>query len=243
MTTRIRLPIRSALLLLLSVPMLLSICPAQETVELQKPKSTAATIQSPSPAPETKPTKFNLDFPGGTPAELVSAIQRASGRPLNGVIPIDLANTPLPPLKMEEVDVGHLFTALTNASTRQMLRGDGMWENAHMGFETQGKAGEESVWYFFSRTPLELPTLCRFYSLSTYIDEGLTVDDITTAIQTGWKLMKTAKEGTMSFHKETKLLIVVGNGPQLAMVEDALKALQPKFVPKMVPPAGKKDGK
>jgi hypothetical protein len=53
-----------------------------------------------TPAPEPSLTKFDLDFPGGTPKELVAAIQKAMGRPLNAIIPEDLSGTKLPALKM-----------------------------------------------------------------------------------------------------------------------------------------------
>ncbi len=54
-------------------------------------------------------TKFNLDFPGGKPAELVKAIEKAMGKPLNTIISDEDANVQLPPLKMNHVDVAQLF--------------------------------------------------------------------------------------------------------------------------------------
>src|SRR5947208_7400417 len=128
MMMRISLSVRSALLSLLPLSMLFSTCPAaQEAAELQKPKSTATSTQSPAGESESKRIKFNLDFPGGTPAELVAAIQKASRRPLNAVIPVELANTQLPPLKMEGIDVPHLFSALTLGSHRQVFKNGGMY--------------------------------------------------------------------------------------------------------------------
>jgi hypothetical protein len=53
------------------------------------------------------------------------------------------------------------------------------------------------------------------------------VDDITTAIQTGWKMMGDKETPEISFHKETKLLIAVGEPDQLGVIDDVLKALQP----------------
>ncbi|MEI9959790.1 MAG: sigma-70 family RNA polymerase sigma factor [Limisphaerales bacterium] len=64
-------------------------------------------------------TKFNLDFPGGTPKELVAAIEKATGKPLNVIIPDDAADTKLPPLKMDNVDAAQLFDALEQASVKQ----------------------------------------------------------------------------------------------------------------------------
>lgn len=45
------------------------------------------------PAAESNLTKFNLDFSGGTPKELVAAIQKAMGRPLNVIVPEELEDT------------------------------------------------------------------------------------------------------------------------------------------------------
>ena len=70
-------------------------------------------------APQNQPpalTKFNLDFPGGTPAELVKAIEKAMGKPLNAIIPDENADTKIPALKMSNVDVPHLFNAVVNMS-------------------------------------------------------------------------------------------------------------------------------
>ncbi len=62
--------------------------------------------------------RFNLDFAGGTPQQLVDAISKASGRPLNAIIAPEKANLTIPPLKMSDVDVVDLFQALEVATTR-----------------------------------------------------------------------------------------------------------------------------
>ena len=65
-------------------------------------------------------TQFSLDFPGGTPAQLVKAIEKATGKPLNAIIPNEDADAKLPPLKMDNVDVVKLFRALELASAKQV---------------------------------------------------------------------------------------------------------------------------
>ncbi|MHC1766566.1 MAG: hypothetical protein AB9869_20060 [Verrucomicrobiia bacterium] len=60
----------------------------------------AAQQAEASPGQTQLLTRFDLDFPGGTPGALAEAIEKASGKPLNLVIPIGSAQTPLPPLKM-----------------------------------------------------------------------------------------------------------------------------------------------
>ena len=75
-------------------------------------KSTPAT----QPAPPAL-TRFDLDFPGGSPTELIAAIQKAMGRPLNAVIPAERANLKMPPLKMKGINVEELFQALVQTSS------------------------------------------------------------------------------------------------------------------------------
>src|ERR1019366_7529267 len=59
------------------------------------------------PVPPSQPeapklTKFSLDFPGGTPQQLVTAIEKAMSKPLNVIIPAEHADFKLPPLKMNK---------------------------------------------------------------------------------------------------------------------------------------------
>jgi hypothetical protein len=55
---------------------------------------------------------------------------------------------------------------------------------------------------------------------------GISIDDITTAIKTGAKMLGETDEPTMSFHKDTRLLIAVGEPSRLDIIDSALRALQ-----------------
>ncbi len=202
-------------------------------------------------------TKFNLDFPGGTPKELVAAISKASGHPLNAIVPDQFADLKLPALKMNGVDTAHLFSAMRAANVELrdipfMASGSGRDPNTRAYGEGTGIPGmlvrmcffqttdpspnDDSVWTFsVVENPTPSPALpakiCRFYSLSPYLERGLTVDDITTAIETGWKMLGDSPKPTISFHKETKLLIAVGEASKLETIDAVLKALAPAAAP------------
>ena len=201
-----------------------------------------------TPNESGKLAKFNLDFPGGTPAQLVKAIEKATGKPLNAIIPIEYVGEQLPPLKMSNVDVPRLFQALKLASVRQVQYETGSYFGGGMmggaayatysssyGFKTENPETDDSVWYFYEDNPPPKPPQhqstpaksCRFYQLAPYLDRGLTVDDITTAIQTGWQLMGDSSPPEISFHKETKLLIAVGEPNRLDVIDNVLNALRP----------------
>ncbi len=167
-------------------------------------------------------TKFDLDFPGGTPKELIAAIQKASGRPLNTIVPEEFADMKLPGLKMKNVDVQQLFQALTelNAANR----------SERYAFVSQGKPSDDAIWTFIVERHSS-PKACRFYSLARYLESGTTVDDITTAIKTGAQMLGEGPGPAISFHKDTKLLIAVGEPSKLEIIDSVLRALDSQAQP------------
>jgi len=199
-------------------------------------------VGSATPAESPALTKFDLDFRGGTPKQLAAAIEKAMGRPLNVIVPDEFADIKLPALKMNGVDVSQLFQALEAASQKSEAYVSGDYgrgrpssyqiSRTSYGFRTQGKISDDSVWYFSVEKPA-LPPLapvspdkvCRYYSLATYLERGMSVDDITTAIQTGWKMLGDKDTPAISFHKATKLLIAVGEPNKLETISAVLSAL------------------
>jgi hypothetical protein len=200
-------------------------------------------------------TRFNLEFPGGTPKQLVAAIQKATGKPLNAIIQDEHAGILLPPLTMNNVTVPQLFDALGQASRKVVPYVTGTYFSGGYGgapshsyqtfivgygFTTSGPLTDDSIWYFRvdepPGPPMFAPKACRFYLLTPFLDRGLTVDDITTAIQTGWKMTGDKDTPSISFHKDTKLLIAVGEPGKLETIDAVLKALEPPVETPVPPP-------
>jgi len=170
--------------------------------------------------------KFDLDFPGGTPRQLVEAIEKASGKPLNAVITDDEADLHLPPLKMRGVNVVELFRALSMASMK-LIKIPGGTFSSNYGFDpSSGEFNDDTVWWFHHGKPVvtEPERSCRFYQLAPYL-ETYKVEDITTAIQTGWKMLGETNLPTITFHKDTKLLIAVGEQSKLSLIDSVLQQL------------------
>ena len=183
-------------------------------------------------------TKFSLDFPGGPPAQLVKAIEKAMGKPLNAIVPMEDAEVQLPPLKMNDVVVPQLFAALEAASRKVVAvstgsAGFGSYQQITIdyGFQTtDSPITDASIWYFHAEKPSLPPVvstekICRFYPLLEYLNRGFTVDDITTAIQTGWKMAGETSPPDLSYHKETRLLIAFGEPGKLQTIRNVLDAL------------------
>jgi len=185
----------------------------------------------------TNLTKFNLDFPGGTPEELVKAIEKGTGKPLNVIIPDENADMKLPPLKLNEVTFPQLSATLQQGSSKQVFSHD--LNGRIFGFEVgyyfrtseDGPNTDNSIWFFHAQNPPPesvqppLQKICKFYSLEPYLNRGFTVDDITTAIQTGWKMAGITSPPELNYHKETKLLIAFCEQSQLQTIQDVLNTL------------------
>ena len=179
--------------------------------------------------------KFDLDFPGGTPQQLVKTIEASSGQRLNAIIPAEFEDVKLPALKMRQVTADDLFKGLELASQRTIT-----YATASIGFGARAQRQYSTartgvgfrrignVWVFYHEKPAipNEPQASRFYHLEPYL-KTYKVGDIITAIRTAWKMLGEAKEPTLSFHEETKLLIAVGSQEQLQVIDDALAALRP----------------
>ena len=99
------------------------------------------------------------------------------------------------------------------------------------GFKTEGQPCQTTQ---FGISTSKSPTcrrwfppekVCQFYSLAPYLDRGFTVDDITTAIQTGWKMAGVDPAPELNYHKETKLLIAYGEPNELQTIQQVLQTL------------------
>lgn len=200
---------------------------------------------------EKQDIKFDLDFPGGTPEKLVKAIEKSAGKPLNAIIPSEFANEQLPALRMKSVTVKDLFKALQQSTTKtvryQTGGGSTQQATASSGFQTQGTPDYESIWYFYKTAPNEQAEskVCRFYNLASYL-ETYKVEDITTAVQTGWKMLGETWPPVLNYHQDTRLLIVVGEPAKLSLIDTVLSELgkyqvgktpKPAFSPPVANPA------
>jgi hypothetical protein len=193
--------------------------------------------------------RFDLDFPGGPVGDLVKAIEKATGRPLNAIIPDNSTNSTQDAFSVHQVTVAQLFEAITaiNKDTRRFP--DGIIQSWSSGFRTEGVPNENSIWYYFDDKPgdPDLPDVCRFYELAPYLEAGFKVEDITTAIETGLEMTGVSPEDAancLKYHKETKLLIAKCNTDQMKMIDGALAELskaapKPALLKREDPPASK----
>ncbi|HUJ71374.1 MAG TPA: hypothetical protein VLZ30_03965 [Verrucomicrobiae bacterium] len=215
---------------------------ASRLIAAESPGPTMGVVPNEVATGAQKPElpKFDLDFPGGTPGQLVQAISKASGHSLNAIIPKESAEVMLPPLKLRHVDAAQLFGALSAASHKAVhirsTNGGYSDQDSSYGFRCEGKPDQDSVWHFHNTRLSEPPPAnwIRFYQLNPYL-ETYSIESITTAIETGWKMLGIATPPKLSFHKDTGLLIAVGEPDGLRVIDDMLQNLpfkKPDSTPK-----------
>ena len=193
---------------------------------------------------------------------LVKAIEKAMGKPLNAIIAPEDENLAIPPLKMRSVTVPELFKAVASASHKTVnvvtgtyfggingLSSQYQQQQIAYGFSTDGPIRDESIWYFYNNTPPPPPyqepnRICRFFELGPYL-ETYKIEDVTTAIETGWKVLGAGRDFTppeISFHKDTKLLIAVGEPEKLKLIDSVLEQLSAGKTSAAKAPATAKSG-
>lgn len=189
-------------------------------------------------------TKFDLDFPGGTPATLVKAIEKAKGKPLNVIIPEENADLKIPAILVKDVTVAQLFEALKVNSTHHERR---VWrafsDSTHQetlsnpityyeravsyGFQTTGAPNDQAIWYLYSDGSVDQiePKVCRFFQLGPYLGAGYTEDDVKSIIESGWKMLGINKPPEISYDKGTRVLTAVGEIDKVDLIGDLLNQL------------------
>ncbi|MDF3057546.1 MAG: hypothetical protein K0R17_1761 [Rariglobus sp.] len=185
-------------------------------------------MRDPSAQPEV--ARYSLNFPGGTPRELSAAVAQASGKPCNLIVAPKFENMKLPAIRLENVTTSELFTALRESSHVTEWGSQGQTVNTiRYNFITMSSpVTDESIWFLFTGglmpdSKQEQPVVCRVYSLAMYLND-YSVDDVTTALTTAWNLQG-AEPPKLAFHKETSLLIVVGDPVQQDSVNQVLSSL------------------
>ena len=214
-------------------------------------------VEEPATA-STSRSRVDLDFKGGPPAALVDAISKSLGKQVNVIIGDDDAQVRLPAIHVQNATVADIFVALANATTREITVPTGRDSYQTRSVRSQflptnaSTVTDETVWSFVSNEPETQQALqkstkgakpaLRHFQLGTYLVENLRVEDITTAIRTGWEMLGIKEQPELKFHKETGILIAAGDAELLDQIPMVLQQLLPQeparpgsFVPQPLP--------
>lgn len=152
-------------------------------------------------------SRYDLEFPGGTPAQLVAAIRKASEGPCNLVIASNVAELSLPPLSLNSTTTTELLIALA-----QMFSQTGMVTLSPGG----SNVNETTVWILYRNSRVS----CRVTNIE-FLLAAYTVDEITNALTTAWKLQG-REQPKYVYDKASGLLMVTGDDRQLELMNEVL---------------------
>jgi hypothetical protein len=173
---------------------------------------------------EPREATFDLKFPGGSPADLVEAIGKITVKP-NLLVAPSLEKLNLPPMELHAVDTKTVFNSLNAVLVYSDLAArltlvDNVWV-------LQGPRDSRRSQVFYVG-----------HLLAKY-----KIEDVTTAIQSAWKMAGKAPNADLKYHQDTQLLMALAETQQLQTITEVLGELSKGLVEVRVPTNDEKKAK
>lgn len=214
--------------------------PAQTRPSTPQPRPSAVQPgQQPfQRAEKTEALIVDLDFPGGTIAEYVDAVQKSTGQPFNVITSPEIAVMRLGPVRLRSasstVVIESIVAALVDRDERLQLRTQSL---SHGGAESYTIRAERLPAMAMSGSPFarsDRTDLVGTYSIATLVNppaddpeaKRLPREDVTRAIEAVLKLVASSTPPKILIHPETSLLVVQGAGEHLSLAESVIKHLK-----------------
>ena len=175
-------------------------------------RTVVAAEKSANPQEGPQAEVFDLSFPGGTVTEFVTEIGKAFERSIRGgqkpnfLVPVESNSLKVPKLELRSVDT----ETLMNAVSTLLGPRDHIWRRVG-----------RSTWILFTE-PDRRTTQAFFVG---HLLKKFKIDDITTAIETVWQMAPSTKTD-LKYHKDTQLLIIRADKPQLETASNVLIQLR-----------------
>jgi type II secretory pathway component GspD/PulD (secretin) len=170
----------------------------------------------PEIALESLSQKVDIEFPGGTLADLLKHIRCANRVTPNVIVSSDAAQLELPAICLRSVTLADFFESLQQFQTTGnyviMIR----QKSEHVMTISANFAGP---------LPPKATRMSRAYDVKALLDD-FEIDDIVTAIETSWKMESAEERTELKYHKETNLLLAMGDNRDLSTVDNILRELQ-----------------
>lgn len=174
--------------------------------------------------------RFDLNFPGGTSEELIEAISRASGKPVNAIIPDNGRSMQIPAFKVHGVTEFELLTSLHERNVIWVWNGSN-YDGRNLGYSWEPVSSsqkENLIWRMRIEYLPEIPPIINVIpvNISEYLSH-YSIEDISTAISLVWNTAEDIQaKPDIKFHPETQLLIIRGTDSQLQRAREVLKLLK-----------------
>jgi hypothetical protein len=193
-------------------------------------------------------SRFDLDFRGGSPENLIGAISEAMGKKVNVVIGENAEGIRLPAVRVRNATIADVFSAIATTTRHDVavpvtvgmggIAQSIQYRTVQSQFlPASNPVTDDTVWSFVSNEA-ETQELAahatqparelRHFQLSDYLNDKLTVADITTAIRTGWEMLEIKNPPDLKFHQETGIMIAAGEAKLIDQIPMVLQQLPRK---------------
>jgi hypothetical protein len=174
--------------------------------------STPALAQR-SRGPASQP--FDIDFPGGTLAELIKVIEGKLGSKSNVIATKEALAVVLPDFSLHQVRTKDVLSAVLKLGPTGRQRLDLSSSGAIITVTLQAY-------------PIhKVPKWTRVHDLRDLLGGGgYKIADIVTAIETAWDMGAKERSAQLKFHQETQLLIAMGTEFELDIIDRVLTELR-----------------
>lgn len=216
---------------------------------LLPPVGSALARQDQPASPTPAEPVVNVDFPGGTLAQFVEALsQAAAPRPVNVMLRNHAGEVPVGVVRLRSVDIGTALEAVADVELQAEMLGEGSWKHAErvrLRLARVGPGDGGSPVFIVDRqdagripdstVEAQRPGV-QIFSIGEIIDAPpevpnapgtrMTIDQVMSALETVLALQAGRTEPLVRFHEESRLLVVQGDGPQIAAIASALSRIE-----------------
>ncbi|WOO42483.1 hypothetical protein [Rubellicoccus peritrichatus] len=182
--------------------------------------------------------RFDLNFPGGSAQELITAISSASGQPTNAIIPENGRSIHIPEFEVHNVTTFELLTSIHEMEQVWRQTSNSGHQINEIGYRWTPRAGPRAsgIWFLeVISTPERPPNMIvKPVSIGDYLD-NYSIDDISTAISLVWGTdAESTTKPDIKFHPETQLLIMRGTTTQIEGAFTVLQLLKEEIAKKAI---------
>lgn len=182
-----------------------------------QPQNLTTAVSVAPTVPTGELPAFDIDFPGGTPKELIQYLAKATGTTPNVIIPAHVADVQIPKFKLQHVNTMQVFDALNMVADEK-----GSLPVRWLG--SGDKGGSNRVWTLLKTPARNKVETCQVTFIGVLL-ESFELDDINAAIRTSWEMLGRSPTASLKFHRETQLLIAKGDEEELKLASEVLKSL------------------
>lgn len=179
-------------------------------------------------------TFVDLDFHGGTATQYIEALREAAGDQVNVVVMEFVGEVTIPQVRLRSVDFASAIGILQgeeNEDAQRLVRLSVRDIGPELVGSARGDAAGRRVYKVTAEIRRKGPNrdekASNIWSVADLLQNGFTVDEISTAISSALDLMFDGFEpASVRFHEETGLIMAHGQWDEVELIENVIEQLR-----------------